>query len=144
MTPWGIQSMEFSRPEFWSELPFPSPGDLPNPGIEPRSPRLLGFFSSWASREAQVLKIALYIFCHENCQCKRIRYTLTVCCLDLDLKYLDRKSVGLHLSSTTCFKNVRNCLQVIWQMVSNFQFWMEETLTLCDTATLTYLLDFIV
>ena len=38
MTPWTIQSMEFSRPEYWSGQPFPSPGDLPNPGIEPRSP----------------------------------------------------------------------------------------------------------
>ena len=33
-------SMEFSRQECWSGLPFPSPGDLPNPGIEPRSPVL--------------------------------------------------------------------------------------------------------
>ena len=32
--------MEFSRQEYWSGLPFPSPGDLPNPGIEPRSPPL--------------------------------------------------------------------------------------------------------
>ena len=32
--------MEFSRPEYWSGWPFPSPGDLPNPGIEPRSPEL--------------------------------------------------------------------------------------------------------
>ena len=31
-------SMEFSRPEYWSGWPFPSSGDLPNPGIEPRSP----------------------------------------------------------------------------------------------------------
>ena len=30
----------FSRPEHWSGQPFPSPGDLPNPGIEPRSPVL--------------------------------------------------------------------------------------------------------
>ena len=30
--------MEFSRPEYWSGFPFTSPGDLPNPGIEPRSP----------------------------------------------------------------------------------------------------------
>ena len=30
-------SMEFSRPEYWSGQPFPSPGNLPNPGIEPRS-----------------------------------------------------------------------------------------------------------
>ena len=33
-------SMGFSRPEYWSGLPFPSPGDLPNPGIEPGSPAL--------------------------------------------------------------------------------------------------------
>ena len=32
--------MGFSRQEYWSGLPFPSPGDLPNPGIEPRSPEL--------------------------------------------------------------------------------------------------------
>ena len=32
--------MEFSRQEYWSGLPFPSPGDFPNPGIEPRSPAL--------------------------------------------------------------------------------------------------------
>jgi len=32
--------MGFSRQECWSGLPFPSPGDLPNPGIEPRSPAL--------------------------------------------------------------------------------------------------------
>ena len=44
-TPWTVAcqappSMEFSRQEYWSGLPFPSPGDLPNPGIEPRSPVL--------------------------------------------------------------------------------------------------------
>ena len=38
--PWAIQSMEFSRPEYWSGQPFPSPGDLPNPGIQPRFPAL--------------------------------------------------------------------------------------------------------
>ena len=32
--------MEFSRPEYWIGQPIPSPGDLPNPGIEPRSPTL--------------------------------------------------------------------------------------------------------
>ena len=44
-TPWGVAyqappSVGFSRQEYWSGLPFPSPGDLPNPGIEPRSPTL--------------------------------------------------------------------------------------------------------
>ena len=35
-----VESMEFSRPEYWSGLPFPSPRDLPNPGIKRRSPAL--------------------------------------------------------------------------------------------------------
>ena len=44
-TPWTVayqapQSMEFSRQEYWSGLPFPSPGDLPNSEIQPRSPAL--------------------------------------------------------------------------------------------------------
>ena len=44
-TPWTVAyqtspSMGFSRQEYQSGLPFPSPGDLPNPGIEPRSPTL--------------------------------------------------------------------------------------------------------
>ena len=44
-TPWTVayqapRSMGFSRQEYWSGLPFPSPGDLPNPGIESRSPPL--------------------------------------------------------------------------------------------------------
>ena len=34
------QSIGFSRQEYWSRLPFPSPGDLPDPGIKPRSPTL--------------------------------------------------------------------------------------------------------
>ena len=40
LQPRGL-SVEFSRPEYWSGWPFPSPGDLPNPGIEPRPPTLL-------------------------------------------------------------------------------------------------------
>ena len=44
-TPWTVSyqappSMGFSRPEYWSGLPFPSPEDLPDPGIKPWSPTL--------------------------------------------------------------------------------------------------------
>ena len=44
-TPWTVArqaplSMGFSRQEYWSGLPFPSPGDLPDPGIKPGSPAL--------------------------------------------------------------------------------------------------------
>ena len=45
VTPWTVahqapQSMGFSRQDYWSELTFPSLGDIPNPGIEPGSPAL--------------------------------------------------------------------------------------------------------
>ena len=45
VTPWTVAyqaplSMGFSIQEYWSGLPFPSPGDLPDPGIEPGSPAL--------------------------------------------------------------------------------------------------------
>ena len=44
-TPWTVVhqtplSMEFFRQEYWSGKPFPSPGDLPNPGTEPSAPAL--------------------------------------------------------------------------------------------------------
>ena len=71
-TPWSIAhqaplSMGFSRPEYWSGLPFPSPGDLPNQGTEPISPTLQAdaFTSeppgnllqySWASLVAALVK----------------------------------------------------------------------------------------
>ena len=48
-TPWTIAcqaplSMIFLREEYWSGLPFPSPGDVPDPRIEPVSPALVGGF----------------------------------------------------------------------------------------------------
>ena len=57
VTPWTVAhqappSMEFSRQEYWSGLPFPSPGDLPNTGMEPRSPALQAdALPVWATRE---------------------------------------------------------------------------------------------
>ena len=48
-TPWTVAcqvplSMRFPRQDYWSGLPFPSPGDLPSPEIEPTSPALEGRF----------------------------------------------------------------------------------------------------
>ena len=57
-TPWTVAcqaplSVGFSRHEYWNGLPFPSPGDLPNPGIEPGSPALQADSLPTELREAQ-------------------------------------------------------------------------------------------
>ena len=44
VVPQAPLSMEFSGHKHWSGLPFPTPGDLPDPGIEPMSPALVGGF----------------------------------------------------------------------------------------------------
>ena len=50
-------SMGFFRQEYWSRLPFSSPGDLPDPGIEPTSPALwVDYFYHFATREVQELR----------------------------------------------------------------------------------------
>ena len=66
------QSMEFSRQEYWNGLPFPSPGNLPDPGIKPlslTSPALAGrFFTTSITWEAQ----GLYSF-HSTAEYNSIR-----------------------------------------------------------------------
>ena len=61
MTPWTVASqaplsMGFSRQEHWSGLPFPSPRDLPNRGIEPRSPALQADFFYQVSYKGSLRK----------------------------------------------------------------------------------------
>ena len=57
-TPWSVArqaplSTGFLRQDYWSGLPFPSPGDLPDPGIKPGSPALAGrFFTTSPTWEA--------------------------------------------------------------------------------------------
>ena len=68
LTPWivacqALLSMGFPRQEYWSGLPFSSPGDLPNPGTEPMSPILAGKFSTAVPHGKQfrlLINITLY------------------------------------------------------------------------------------
>ena len=53
-----IGSLEFSRQEYWRVLPFPSPGDLYNPGIKPGSPTVQA--TVWATRETHMSEIKCY------------------------------------------------------------------------------------
>ena len=68
-TPWTVAhqpplSMEFSRQEHWSGLPFPPPGDLPNPVIKPTSPALAGgFFTAELLRNKVTPNKNLYLIC---------------------------------------------------------------------------------
>ena len=60
VTPWTVAPqvplpMGFSRQEYWSGLPFASPGDPPNPGIEPTSPASAGGFFSTVLSELRAL-----------------------------------------------------------------------------------------
>ena len=70
MTPWTVTrqaplTMGFSRQEYWSGLPFPTPGDLPDPG-EPMSPASSalagGYFYHWTTREALYWEQILPLF----------------------------------------------------------------------------------
>ena len=76
VTPWTVAhqaplSMRFLRQEYWSGLPFPFPGDLPNPEIKPVSPALAcGFFYHWATSGYFIvimyLMAAFSAKCHEH------------------------------------------------------------------------------
>ena len=65
-------SIGFSRQEYWSGLPCPPPRDLPDPGIEPRSPALVGGFFTWEiliPAYQDLINDSDY-YCLEDLQCK--------------------------------------------------------------------------
>ena len=77
----GSSSMGFSRQEYWSGLPFPSPGDIPNPGIEPGSPTLQAdsLLLSPQGSPGEALNFILFI------------YTIRITRLDLQVYWEDNK-----------------------------------------------------
>ena len=68
------RSMTFPRQEYWSGLPFPSPGDLPDRGIKLTSSALAGRFFTWAIRTAHMVELNLV-----NCQWLFIAVTFKLC-----------------------------------------------------------------
>ena len=68
VTPWTVayqapSSMEFSRLEYWSGLPFSSPRDLPNPGIEPMTPALQADSLPLSHQGSPYATCILCVFC---------------------------------------------------------------------------------
>ena len=81
-TPWTVAhqfplSMGFPRQEYWSGLPFPSPGDLPDPGIEPVSLALAGRFFTTEPPSVILLSEVFWIAC--------CSFHISTCCLTLCL-----------------------------------------------------------
>ena len=76
-TPWTIQTMEFSRPEYWSGLPFPSPGELPNPGFKPRSPAL---HADSLLSELPGNPLVIIVIYEYNCVFLSLRFSVAFCC----------------------------------------------------------------
>ena len=78
-TPWTVAqhaplSMGFPRQAYWSGLPFPPPADLPNPGIEPASPALVGrFFNTEppGKARAKTRDVAKYRIMHKTAPPRR-------------------------------------------------------------------------
>ena len=73
MTPWTVArqaplSMRFPKQEYWSGLPFPSPGNLPDPGIEPMSPTLAGEFFTTEFPRKPLWWVEESLKCHKEQQ----------------------------------------------------------------------------
>ena len=123
-------SMGFSRQEHWSGLPFPSPEDLPHPGIEPASPALAGrFFTTNAAWEAPEVTCSAWnphrLIIHGPCHGRIISFLKTdfaVCVLPASLRKLlgiseilyikfqtkiSPKSLCVH--STICSSRILSC-----------------------------------
>jgi len=102
VTPWTVapqapQSMGFLRQEYWGGLPFPSLGDLPNPGIKPTTPITTGkcILYCWATREAQISKYLIIIKLLLFCMCKNspepgMQQVLTTYLLNEFLSFLEQ------------------------------------------------------
>ena len=73
-SPPGSSGLDVSRHEYWSGLPFPSPGDLPDPGIEPGSPALQAdtlplprvTWEAWNKGCGNSFTTNFYLFIHTN------------------------------------------------------------------------------
>ena len=62
VTSWTIQSMEFTRPEYWSGQPFPSQETFPTQGLNPGLPHYRQIFTSWTTREGVgILQIPVHL-----------------------------------------------------------------------------------
>ena len=144
VTPWTVAhqvplSIGFSKQEYWSELPFPPPGDLPNPGTEPASlasPALAGrFFTTEAPRKLpshkytmfNIAYMHMYVCMYMNLSCFSYHDISSVKAEMTPISYFQifMKSNGLVNSSLDlCFLSKKN-------LSGRFIWWILETNRMC-------------
>ena len=83
-----LLSMGFRRQEYWNALPFPTPGHLPDPGIEPLSPALQGDSLPLSHQESLSLCILFWIFFShyrlvQDIEYSSLCYIVGLCCLSV-------------------------------------------------------------
>ena len=108
--------MGFSRQEYWTELPFPSPGDLPDTGIEPGSPTLQTNSTVWATRGSLfLLGLLLFKCCYTWCLIGLLSYLHSLKILfgagDGHVHMLYLKWIAIK----GCFIAHESLLNVMWQ-----------------------------
>ena len=119
-------SMGFSRQEYWSGLPFPSPGDLPDPGIEPRSPALhVDALTSEPPGKPIWLEWGLNI----KLKPEHLKEPVRSAAIRLEIKHtIDVLCLNHFLSLST--------LQSLWSHVNFWSFWPLVFCTYCCLSNL--------
>ena len=116
-TPWTIQSMEFSRPKYWSGNPFPSPGDLPNTGIKPRSPTLQAD-SLPAETPGTFVKLGHHLWYYYYLN---FRFYLGFAIFSNQFFFSSRTQLRNNIESTSPGSFISSCL---WQFLSLSSFFI--------------------
>ena len=112
-------SMEFSRQEYWSRLPLPSPGDLPNPGIEPGSFAQQADFTVCATRAATDHYVWKYWKCSVHI-CAYIRLTIGMSVPLCSMR--GPKGKGILNQTVVCSKRNQHCSLEKWLILE----WRQE------------------
>ena len=139
-TPWTAAhqaplSMRFPRQEYWSGLPFPSPGNLPNPGIKPASPAMAGglFTTEPPGKPSEILNevkwytfffyyfTILHWFCHTS---RRIRHGCTRVPHPESPSLLPPHTIPLGRLSAPALSTLSHALNLDWQSVSHMIIYM--------------------
>ena len=116
--PWTVVcqapvSMRFSRLEYWSGLPFSSPGDLPNPGSNPRLLHLQVDLYHWATREARVLGRAWRMLSASFNMVEAFSQSFSLfLCFSLSLTHTH--SLSWHKHTGKCFEPVATLFSFSW------------------------------